>query len=88
MDEQTQILAALFQLMQQHIAVTAKDKKAVKKSKPWPRPETAEDLIKRQDADKGYQDLMSEIVFLPQTEFDQHVAEHRENQKIRRQPGT
>ena len=80
MDEQTQILAACFQLLQQLVKVTARDKKY--KPKPWPTPETAADIIKRQDADKGYNDLMSEIVFLPQEEFDAHVAEHRERQKL------
>lgn len=80
MDEQTQILAACFQLLQQLVKVTARDKKY--KPKPWPAPETAAEIIKRQDADRGYDDLMSEIVFLPQDEFDAHIAEHRGKQQI------
>lgn len=86
MTEHAQIEAANFHLLQQVLKATARDKKY--KPKPWPTPETAAERIKREDAERGYRDLMEEIVFLPQDDFEAHVAEHRDGQQvIRRQAG-
>lgn len=86
MDERTQIEAANHVLLQQILKHVARDKKF--KPQPWPSPETAADVIKRQDADRGYHDLMQEIVYMPQDEFDAHIAKHRDQQQeVRHQPG-
>lgn len=80
MSEQAQIQAAQFQLLQQLIKVTARDKKY--KPKAWPMPETAAEIVKREDADQGYENLMSEIRFLPREEFEAHIAEHKASQTV------
>lgn len=80
MSEQAQIQAGMFQLLQQLIKVTARDKKY--RPKGWPMPETAADIVGREQADQGYIDLMNEIVFVEQDEFDRHIAEHRASQTV------
>ncbi|RZT87456.1 hypothetical protein EV383_4380 [Pseudonocardia sediminis] len=81
MGEQTQILAALFQLLQQNIHVTSGSRKK-SRAKPWPTPETAADIVKRRAAHQAFDQLMEELVFVPQEEFDAHIAEHESKQAI------
>lgn len=80
-----EIAAANFFLLQQLIHVSSRTKKKFR-GKPWPAPETAADVVKREKAEAGYNQLMDEIVFLPRDEFDAHIAEHRaRNNVIRNQ---
>lgn len=76
-----EIAAANFLLLQQLIHVTARSRKKFR-GKPWPAPETAADVVKRERADEGYQSLMSEIRFLPREEFEAHIAEHRSQANV------
>lgn len=75
MTEQAQIAAGMFKLLQDVVRVTSRDKKF--KPKPWPMPETAADIVKKEDAEAGYQSVMDDIVFLPADEFAEHVERHR-----------
>lgn len=82
-----QILSGIFLLLQQDIHVNARSRKRFS-GRPWPHPETAADIVKRERADQGHHDLMAEIVFVSQDEFEAHIAAHAESTAVvRHQPG-
>lgn len=75
-DLSAQVSMANFFLLQQLIHVTSRSRKKFS-GKRWPTPQTAADIVKQEKAEQGYHDLMAEIVFLEQDEFDRHIAEHK-----------
>lgn len=74
MDTSAQLLAGIYYLLQQDIHVASRTKKKFR-GEPWPTPETAAEVIKREDAQRGYDDLMAEIVFID-GDYEQFAAEH------------
>ncbi len=82
-DLNAQVSMANFFLLQQLIHVTSRTKKKFS-GKQWPTPQTAAEIVKAQVAEQGFNDLMAEIVFVEQDEFDRHVAEHQAQQDILR----
>ncbi len=69
-----QLLAGIYLQLQQDIHVNSRTKKKFR-GDPWPTPETAAEVIKREDADRGYQTLMDEIVFYD-GDYESFAAEH------------
>jgi hypothetical protein len=75
MDTTAQLLAGIYYLLQQDVHVNSRSKKKFR-GEPWPTPETAAELIKREDAERGYEDLMAEVAYID-GDYEQFVAEHR-----------
>lgn len=76
MNTTTQLLAGIYYLLQQDVHVNSRSKKKFR-GDPWPTPETAAELIKREDAQRGYEDLMAEITFI-EGDYEQFVNEHQD----------